>query len=149
MTSRTLLQYNRQTTALWVIRTLCIALIAGSFLYSQLLNLPFLSADSLTLNADIFPCMFKTLSGFPCATCGMTRSMILIARGQWALATQYNILGPALYLLAWTTLCLSFFRPDKLLHFITQFGILRPLMLLFGLLAISWWVKLHSSPMFW
>lgn len=36
------------------------------------------------------PCVFKALTGCPCATCGATRAVFRLARGDWAAAFLFN-----------------------------------------------------------
>lgn len=44
-------------------------------------------------------CTFRRLSGVDCAGCGMTRSMIVLADGDWRRAVRYHTLGIPLFLL--------------------------------------------------
>lgn len=44
-------------------------------------------------------CPFRLLTGIPCPTCGMTRSWVHTAHGQWAEAVSQHPLGPAVMLL--------------------------------------------------
>lgn len=46
------------------------------------------------------PCLWKNFTGLPCPTCGATRSMVCLARGDWAAAVAMN---PA----AVTALCVA------------------------------------------
>lgn len=49
-----------------------------------------------------FPlCLFKLTTGYPCAGCGMTRSLVAAAHGQFAEAFSWHPLGLALFLGAW------------------------------------------------
>jgi hypothetical protein len=40
------------------------------------------------------PCLFRSMFGFPCPGCGMTRSMMALWRGDLALSLRYHPLGP-------------------------------------------------------
>lgn len=40
-----------------------------------------------------YPCMFLKLTGKPCLSCGMTRSFLCAARGEFLAAWQWNPLG--------------------------------------------------------
>jgi Protein of unknown function (DUF2752) len=70
--------------------------------------LPFVSLSALLallLAAALPPggvglllCPFRTLTGVPCAGCGLTRSVIQAARGEWVAALRLHPLGPALCL---------------------------------------------------
>ena len=39
------------------------------------------------------PCVFRTVTGFPCPFCGGTRSVVLAARGEWASSLQMSPFG--------------------------------------------------------
>jgi hypothetical protein len=39
-------------------------------------------------------CAFYEWTGHGCLTCGMTRSLGALARGEWAAALQYHLMGP-------------------------------------------------------
>jgi Protein of unknown function (DUF2752) len=43
-------------------------------------------------------CPFRWVTGVPCAGCGLTRSVIRAARGEWGIALRLHPLGPALCL---------------------------------------------------
>lgn len=51
-------------------------------------------------------CPLKTLSGYPCPACGLTRSFVLFAHGYWREAFVYHPLGPLFFLV----LCAGFVR---------------------------------------
>ncbi|MBN2337628.1 MAG: DUF2752 domain-containing protein [Acidobacteria bacterium] len=40
------------------------------------------------------PCAFYEWTGHGCLTCGMTRSLGALARGEWIAAIQYHLMGP-------------------------------------------------------
>ncbi|NJK62531.1 MAG: DUF2752 domain-containing protein [Synechococcaceae cyanobacterium SM2_3_1] len=42
------------------------------------------------------PCLFLSLSGIPCPTCGMTRSVVASVQGHWGEAVRYHAFGPLL-----------------------------------------------------
>ena len=69
----------------WGILGLCAAPLAGSYWYSQGYRLPFLG------------CPIRHLTGIPCPTCGMTRSFMAIARGDWNQAFAHHLFGPVLF----------------------------------------------------
>jgi hypothetical protein len=62
-----------------------IAPIAGAYLYSQGYRVPLLQ------------CPILHLTGIPCPTCGMTRSFMAIAQGDFGLAVQHHLLGPIVF----------------------------------------------------
>jgi hypothetical protein len=39
-------------------------------------------------------CQFRRLTGLPCPTCGVTRSLSMLAKGDWQCAVTYHPLGP-------------------------------------------------------
>ncbi|MBE9118606.1 DUF2752 domain-containing protein [Lusitaniella coriacea LEGE 07157] len=44
-----------------------------------------------------FFCPLRTFTGIPCPGCGMTRSFLAIARGDFSGAIAYNLFGPILF----------------------------------------------------
>lgn len=48
-------------------------------------------------------CAFRRLTGLPCMTCGLTRSLCHVLRGDWARSLDYHPAGPLLMvaLLGW------------------------------------------------
>jgi hypothetical protein len=65
--------------------------------YGSLLGLPAL-------------CPLKALTGVPCPGCGMTRSLVLSAHGQWAAALWYHPLGPLVFALLILAFCAGVLR---------------------------------------
>ena len=57
--------------------------------------------DHLALFGHILPlsCQFRQTTGLPCASCGMTRSWVWLARGEVAKSFQYNAAGASLLVL--------------------------------------------------
>ena len=61
-------------------------------------------------------CPFKALTNVPCPGCGLTRSLVLFAHGDWAQSVNFHPLGPMVYLALWLTLIagvLSIYRQPK------------------------------------
>ncbi len=75
----------RQRRVRWGWLGLCSAPLVGAVLYNQGLRLP-------------FACPIRHLTGIPCPTCGMTRSFMAIARGDWQQAISMHLFGPILFL---------------------------------------------------
>lgn len=46
------------------------------------------------------PCLFQWALGFPAPSCGLTRSVLALAAGDWVKALSYHLFGPVLVLLA-------------------------------------------------
>jgi hypothetical protein len=56
-------------------------------------------------------CPLKTLAALPCPGCGMTRSLVFSAHGEWAQAFQFHPLGPAAYGALWLALIIGVLLP--------------------------------------
>ena len=52
-------------------------------------------------------CPLKTLSGWPCPGCGLTRSLVSCAHGDWAGAFAFHPLGAIFYFGLWGALALG------------------------------------------
>ena len=70
------------------------------------LPLAILSYPAFLLAARFVPfhrlpstCLFLRVTGYPCPTCGMTRSTEALAHGNLAQAVRFNALGPVVVLL--------------------------------------------------
>jgi hypothetical protein len=74
----------------------------GAWLFLVLLGLvlasamPFLQSKGLWVS---IPCWFRKVTGLPCLTCGMTRSLSLCAHGLWYDAFRMHLLGPPVFML--------------------------------------------------
>ncbi|MBN1289040.1 MAG: DUF2752 domain-containing protein [Actinobacteria bacterium] len=60
--------------------------------------LPYLKSHGAWVS---IPCWFHKITGIPCLACGLTRSFVLTAHGQWSSALEMHLLGPALFFLTW------------------------------------------------
>lgn len=69
----------------WLVLGLALTPILGAFLYN--LGLRITPAD----------CFFQQTFGFPGPACGMTRSLMALARGDWQQALTYHLFGPLLF----------------------------------------------------
>lgn len=76
---------NRDRTWRWVSLASAIAPLIGAFLYNQGLRL------------TPGRCLFQATFGFPAPSCGLTRSFMAIARGDWSMAFTYHFYGPILF----------------------------------------------------
>ena len=70
----------------WGMLGLCSAFIFGAFFYN------------LGHKASFLACPIRHYTGIPCPTCGMTRSFMAIARGDWSQAIAEHLFGPILFL---------------------------------------------------
>jgi len=59
--------------------------LVGAYFYSHGKQISFL----------VCPCRY--LTGIPCPGCGMTRSFVAIAQGDWHQAIEQNLFGPVLF----------------------------------------------------
>ncbi|MBD0267652.1 MAG: DUF2752 domain-containing protein [Cyanobacteria bacterium Co-bin8] len=73
--------------ARWGILGFTSAPLLGAYAYNKGYHIPFLG------------CPFRSLTGIPCPTCGMTRSFMAVARGDLVQALSYHLFGPALFLM--------------------------------------------------
>ena len=71
----------------WVLLGISLATVIGAFLYN------------LGLRVTPAHCLFQQMFGFPAPTCGMTRSFMALARGDWQQAIQYHLFAPLLFCL--------------------------------------------------
>ena len=102
------------------------------------------------------PCLFQRVVGFPFPSCGLTRSFLALARGDWATALTYHLFGPVLVaalvaLVAIATVELLTQRSHQRLYQ----AILHPrLMLPFTLLFLAYyglrlWVRIAPPVLPW
>jgi hypothetical protein len=69
--------------------------------YAAIAALSFLAARFAPLLSLPYRCPFHALTGFPCASCGMTHAFVHLAHGRLALAFQWSPLGALLAGGAW------------------------------------------------
>lgn len=75
----------------------------GAWLFLVLLMLgtgllmPFLKSNGLWIS---LPCWFNKVTGLPCLTCGLTRSISLCTHGDLYEAARMHLLGPPIFVLA-------------------------------------------------
>ncbi len=68
-----------------VIMGLCCTPVLGSYFYNQGYRVPFLV------------CPIRHWTGIPCPSCGLTRSFMAVARGDWTQAFTQHLFGPFLF----------------------------------------------------
>ncbi len=74
-------------------------LVAGGVtaLSASLLAYP-VAGDVHVLGTDLMgPCEFRSETGYPCASCGMTRSWVHVVRGHVWVALRYNVAGVVMW----------------------------------------------------
>lgn len=69
--------------------------------YALLALASFLVARFLPVLDVHYPCPFRSLTGIPCATCGMTHAFVHLAHGRVAEALAWSPLGACLAAGAW------------------------------------------------
>lgn len=57
-----------------------------------------------TSSSGMPPCLFHTVTGIPCASCGMTRAFLELGHGRFWPAVQHNLASPLVYAAAWVLL---------------------------------------------
>lgn len=94
-----ILQDAAQNEHLWILGFVLIA-IMGSFILEPApgegIYIPVPGAD-LKVRAPE-SCFFHRTLGIPCPGCGLTRSFVATARGDFRRAVEFNPMGPVLYL---------------------------------------------------
>ncbi|MDX2083799.1 MAG: DUF2752 domain-containing protein [Candidatus Melainabacteria bacterium] len=95
------------------------------------------------------PCQFKLATGFPCATCGLTRGIIHLMQGNLEAAWQYNPLSVigVLGLLVW--LWLAWLYPSLAIRTFRGLSSNRGLLVLAGGLLVLWLWKLCQPATTW
>jgi hypothetical protein len=124
---------------------------AGRFglpeVYAVIALLSFLVARFVPVLGIHYECPFRAVTGFPCATCGMTHAFVLLAHGHVAQALRWSPLGAVLAAAAWAFAAADLVRaaagwplpalPERLI---------RPALLLgFAALFVNWgWLVVHG-----
>jgi hypothetical protein len=68
-------------------------------------------------------CLIKTLTGWDCPGCGLTRAFCAMAKGQIRAAARFNLFGPPLFvatLVYWSSLLLALLSFSQPLHWLEQ-----------------------------
>lgn len=68
-----------------------------------------LLASSIVPRAELFHgvCLWRTVTGVPCPSCGFTHAFIALGHGRVAEAMQWHLAAPALYVVTWLILLLA------------------------------------------
>ncbi|HMK36092.1 MAG TPA: DUF2752 domain-containing protein [Desulfomonilaceae bacterium] len=133
---------------IWILALACLA-VAGSFVLSPWSD----GALCLMLPGAAGPvilpetCTSRILFGVSCPGCGLTRSFVATARGEWHRAFVFNFMGPVLFVLC----CLQI--PYRILAYLDP-AVVRPVFekmrkgteglvwLIVAGLVVSWAAKL-------
>ena len=87
---------------------------AGRFglaeVYAVIAALSFLVARFVPVLAIPYECPLRMLTGYPCATCGMTHAFVFLAHGRVADAFRWSPLGALLACGAWAFAALDLLR---------------------------------------
>jgi hypothetical protein len=79
--------------------------------FAAIFALSFLAARFLPVLALGYRCPLRALAGVPCATCGMTRAFVALARGDVAAALAASPAGALLAALGWAFALAALLRP--------------------------------------
>lgn len=124
------MQENLLKVTLPIFRTLILLPIGVAFYYIGNLSLGFRNGPSL--------CLFNKLAGFPCPTCGLTRSLYSLATGNLFQSVRFNPLGLplAFFITLWTLGRVNLVSLLKRLDTTKLDG--RTTYIIFTLLLLSW-----------
>ena len=89
-------------------------------------------------------CALKRVTNIPCPGCGLTRSFIRLAHGDWSDSLRFHRLGWLLFALAILQIPYRLLRLADRVEPHPKWG-LRTMMALIGLLAINWAVTLLQA----
>jgi len=121
--------------------------------YSALLSGPLLLLTlyvwPITNNARYSVCMMRRTTGIPCPTCGMTRSLASLAKGQLAQSIEYHPFGilVAVIIFAGWVYVTWFAVRGKNVPRINPWILLTGLLLL-AVLFIGYWLYASIFPLF-
>jgi hypothetical protein len=92
--------------------------------------------------ADLpFTCVFHSVTGHSCLTCGMTRSLHAMSHGDLIASFRYHLFGPAVFIGMF--LCFLIFTVDairgKRLTINAGFNIRRPVVMMLAIVLLVYW----------
>ena len=118
---------------------------------------PVVGAGVLLIGAHLLPvpqngtlagtptiCPVKILTGWPCPGCGITRSLIYCAHGDWRQAFAFHPLGPTVYALLWLILIAGVLQLRRKPQHISQRALVFASSTFGAALLISWALRLFG-----
>ena len=94
-------------------------------------------------------CLFKGLTHLPCFFCGLTRSFVLIGKGEWQASFQYHMLGIPIYMMTLGIAVFGLIAPRKTSQVLAFLCQRRSLAVVALALSLCWFWKLSQAPRFW
>lgn len=103
-------------------------------------------------------CHFLAITGYPCLTCGATRTVLALSRGDFLLALQLNplvcisiVTGIVFWLICLLQVIVSPTSPRKRLRFFPPLRNFSPALryLLFAIILLNWLYLLTLAPLGW
>lgn len=119
----------------------------GRIFYVAIVALGTIVAYSLPVLSYQMPlCLFKLMTGYPCAGCGMTRAFEAASRGRFKEAFEWHPVGLALFAAAWIGVFLCVYelltnRPFDWEEWLKRYGALVAWLLFFALIGL-WLLRL-------
>jgi hypothetical protein len=94
-------------------RTIPLAILVAAITLVAATRLFFPSQESLRALLSWWPwrCPLKLLTGFPCPTCGLTRSLVATLSLDWEKGLRIHPAGPLLVIMGFALLLLELARP--------------------------------------
>lgn len=112
-------------------------------IFSVALSIPaFLMLSRFGLTQEFWTCPFFKLTGIPCPSCGLTRSLISLSQGDFKTSWQYHGFGLVLTAIATVTipyLLTELLLNKKLSSPFLKFFISRPSQCLLGIFFLSYY----------
>ncbi len=135
------------------LNVLCLGLMLGIVGYSWLVFQPVIlgAFPHNHMGIPLLPetCLFKHITSYPCAGCGMTRAMVLITHGEFSEAFRFHPLSIPLFWGVLSFMTISLIWPRKVLRGLHLIGVSRILLLIVLAMLIAWAFKLAGPSLYW